>query len=229
MKRVYLPILVGLVTNTWIRAPARSERCSRPKRTRPVRVERARTIALDARRGQPRPLQSASTRAPRGARTDRTRMRAPVRVSRPAMRTIGNGLSSRGHARGAGGPSVLKPVPTGRGVSALTRVAGSPVADGCCWPVALAGTVIVDPGAIVAVVPGAGAVTVGAAGTVIEVPTPGSVSIGGTCASTLTAPALATPSSPAVAPSSALDLRLRPAPLPFAQLKGTPFRGGPPG
>ena len=61
--------------------------------------------------GQPRPWQRTLTRAPTGATMVSRRIRVPLPVTRPVIRTTGNGLSRR---------SVLPEVPTWPGGSTFT-------------------------------------------------------------------------------------------------------------
>src|SRR5688572_29831725 len=89
---VDLPTDPAFVTKILIVVPDLSRRPS-SLRIRSFRAAWAeRELAL---KGQPRPLHRTVTVAPGGVSTDRTRKRVPVRPMRPAIRTIGKGLSSR--------------------------------------------------------------------------------------------------------------------------------------
>ena len=106
VKRVYLPTIPAWVTNTRSTTPAGYERCSERKRILPVRGPAcAATLLCVERRGQPRPQHEASANEPPGARTDKSRILAPRRVSQPAMRTTGKGSSTLGPRGGGGVPS----------------------------------------------------------------------------------------------------------------------------
>ena len=75
---------------SWV--PARKLRCIARSRTAPaLRLTRSDTALRASARGHALPRQRATIAVPVGARTERRRMRAPRRVSVPAMRTTGNG------------------------------------------------------------------------------------------------------------------------------------------
>ena len=96
-KRVYFPILPLWRTNSSSVVPTGSVPSNRRKRTMLVALVRVSEVA-----GQPRPRQRRRNRAPRGARTDRTRTETPRRKTTPAMRTIGKGDIITSRVPGAG-------------------------------------------------------------------------------------------------------------------------------
>ena len=83
---VYLPIRPFARTKTRITDPARSVR-----RIFLKRVGRLWATAVRSVFGQPRPAHFTRMRAPDGARTSSSEMCVERPVTRPAMRTIGNG------------------------------------------------------------------------------------------------------------------------------------------
>ena len=85
---VHFPIRPGLRTTMLSRVPARRWRSN--VRSRPAAAARAKR-----RTGQELPRQRTETDDPRGARTESRVIWAPDAVSRPAMRTTGNGFMIR--------------------------------------------------------------------------------------------------------------------------------------
>jgi hypothetical protein len=83
----------GFVTLTINRTPARRFRSNRLKRI-------TRVVRATNRFGQPRRRQRTVTLVPAGASTDKRVRWAPRAVSRPVIRTIGNGLMKAGDAAG---------------------------------------------------------------------------------------------------------------------------------
>ena len=141
-KRVYLPYRPGFVTRMRNWMPARKLRCIVRSRTgASPRATRSDTALRARARGQPLPLQRAATAVPAGACTDKRRMRAPRRVSEPAIRTTGNGVMNDTEVPSGAEPLDWKPAP-----SPPAAAGGVPGAAGVG---ALTGAVVVDLGVVV--------------------------------------------------------------------------------
>ena len=112
-----LPIRPGFVTVMISFVPAGSTRWKRA-----IRVSVA--VCAQRRAGQPRPMQRSVMRAPRGARTVSSVIRAPERVRRPPIRTTGIGRIRRGAAAVLSSTSVAGGATAG-GAAAAGGVAGA--------------------------------------------------------------------------------------------------------